>query len=132
MVEFQRLPGGQKTPLQLFLFSTLARGHSDQPCSGIFNVMIFVFSRSGFHREQPAPVNVREIAVWKFVSALRVHTVTFVHTEMPLRIFGKTVSTDELVFRIRRRFVLAPCAFAISDRMSFLDELRRERDGMFV
>ncbi len=94
--------------------------------------MIFVLSRSGFHREQTAPVNIFEITVRELVSALRIHSVTFVHAEMPLRVFGETVRADKLVFHIRRRFVLPPPAFAISDQMSFLDKLRRKRDGIFV
>jgi hypothetical protein len=110
----------------------LAQGHSEQPCGRVFNGVIFVLSRPGFHREKTAPVNVREITVRELVSALRIQSVTFVHTEMPLRVFGKPVHADELVFRTRWRLVLAPCAFAISDEMSFLNALRRERDRVFV
>jgi hypothetical protein len=109
-----------------------AQAHSEQQCSRIFNVVIFVLTRSGFHREEAAPVNVCEITVRKLVPALRIHSVTFVHAEMPLRVLGKSVRADELVFHIRRRFVLAPRAFAISDQMSFLDKLRRKRDGILV
>src|SRR5262249_23482589 len=52
--------------------------------------------------------------------------------EIPLGVFGKPVRADELVFHIGRRFVRAPRAFSISDQMSLLYELRRERDGIFV
>ena len=77
-------------------------------------------------------MNVCEITVRELVSALRIYSVTFVHAEMPLRVFGKPVRADEFVFHIRRRFVLAPRALAISDQTSFVDELSRERDGIFV
>jgi hypothetical protein len=77
-------------------------------------------------------VNVCEITIGELISALRIPSVTFVHTEMPLRVFGESMHADELVFRIGRRFVLSPRAFFISDEMSFLDELRSERDGIFV
>src|SRR4029077_3365375 len=101
-------------------------------CSRIFNIVIFVLSRPGFHREETAPVSVCEITIRELVSALCIHSVTFVHAEMPLRVFGEPVHADELVFHTRQRFVLAPRAFAISDQMSSLDELRSERDGIFV
>src|SRR6266567_2188463 len=132
MAEFQWISAVLKSHYSCSFSPTPAQGHSDQPCSRIFNVVIFVLSRSGFHREQTAPVNVCEITVRKRVSALRIHSVTFVHAEMPLRVFGKPVHADEFVFHITRRFVLAPRAFAISDQTSFVDELRRERDGIFV
>ena len=77
-------------------------------------------------------MHIFEIAVRKLVSALRIQRETFVHGEMPLRVFGKAVRADKLVFHVGRRFVLAPCAFAISDQMSFLDKLRRKRDRIFV
>ena len=77
-------------------------------------------------------MHVCEIPVRELVSALRIYSVTFVHAEMPLRVFGKPMHADELVFQIRQRFVLTPRAFAINDQMSFLNELRRERDGIFV
>ena len=98
----------------------------------VFDFRVSILLGSGFHREQTAPVNICEITVRKLVSALRIHSVTFIHAEMPLRVLGKAVRVDELVFRIRRRFVLAPRAFAISDQMSFLDKLRRKRDGILV
>src|SRR5437773_5155679 len=132
MAEFQWISAVLKSHYSCSFSPTPALGHSDQPCSRIFNVVIFVLSRSGFHREQTAPVNVCEITVRKLVSAFRIHSVTFVHPEMPLRVFGKAVRADELVSHIGRRFVLAPRAFAISDQMSFLDKLRRKRDGIFV
>jgi hypothetical protein len=77
-------------------------------------------------------VHVCEIPVRELVSALRIYTVTFVHAEMPFRVFGKAVNANELVFHTGRRFVLAPCAFAINDQMSFPDELRRQCDGIFI
>ncbi len=109
-----------------------AQSHSDQQCSRIFNVVIFVLSRSGFHREEATPVNVCEVTVRKLVSAFRIHSVTFVHAKMPLRVLGKAVRADELIFHIRRRFVLVPRAFAVSDQMSFLDKLRRKRGAILV
>jgi hypothetical protein len=124
--------GGHEMALQLFFFTNAVQSHSHQPCRRIFNVVIFVLSRSGFYREQTAPVNVCEITVRKLVSALRIQSVTFVHAEMPLRVFGKAMRADKLVFHFRRRFVLPPRALAISDQMSFLDKLRRKRDGIFV
>src|SRR5439155_16116119 len=132
MAEFQWISAVLKSHYSCSFSPTPAQGHFDQPCSRIFNVVIFVLSRSGFHREQTAPVNVCEITVRKLVSALRIHSVTFVHAEMPLRVFGKAVRADKLVFHIRRRFVLPPRAFAISDQMSFLDKLSRKREGIFV
>ena len=132
MAELQRLSAVIKRHYSYSFSSTPAQGHSEQLCSRIFNVVIFVLSRSSFHREQTAPVNVCKITTGKLVSALRIHSVTFVHAEMPLRVFGKAVRADKLVFHIKRRFVLAPGAFAISDQMSFLDKLRRKRDGIFV
>ena len=98
----------------------------------VFDFSVPILLRSGFHRKQTASVNVHEISVRKLVSALRIHRVTFVNTQMPLRVLVKPVPADELVFRIRRWFVPAPRAFVIGDQMSSLDELRRERDGMFV
>src|ERR1051326_2795393 len=91
-----------------------------------------MFSRAAFHRQQTTAMHIFEIAVRKLVSALRIHSLTFVRTQMPLRVFGKVVRTDKLVFHVGRRFVLAPCAFAISDQMSFLDKLRRKRDRILV
>ncbi len=131
MAELQRVSAVTKV-LTVVFSPTRAQGHSDQPCNRIFNVVIFVLSRSGFHREETAPVNVCEITVRKLVSALRIDSVPFVHAEMPLRVFGKPMGADEVVFLNRRRFVLAPRAFPISDKISFPDELRRERDGIFV
>src|SRR6266478_7676938 len=91
-----------------------------------------MFSRAAFHRQQTTAMHIFEIAVRKLVPALRIRGETFVHAEMPLRVFGKAVRSDKLVFHVGRRFVLAPCAFAISDQMSFLDKLRRKRDRIFA
>ena len=68
---------------------TRAQGHSEQPCSRIFDVLIFVLSRSGLHREQTAPVNVCEVTVRKLVSALRIHTVPLVDSEIPFPNFRR-------------------------------------------
>jgi hypothetical protein len=97
-----------------------------------FDIGIAVLTGSGLHCKQTAAVNIFEIAVRTLVSALRIQSETFVHGEMPLRVFGKAVRADKLVFHVGRRFVLAPCAFAISDQMSFLDKLKRKLDRILV
>ena len=94
--------------------------------------MIFVLSRSGFHRDETTSVNVREITVREFISALRIRGVTIVHAEMPLRVFGEAVHGNEVIFRSRRRFVLMPHPSPIQDQMSFPDELRRKCDTIFI
>src|SRR5262249_51233836 len=86
-----------KTPLRLFLFTTARQGHSDQPCSRIFNVVIFVLSRSGFHREQTAPVNIFEIAIGKSVPPLGIVREKTVDTQMPFGILCEPVATNKLI-----------------------------------
>jgi hypothetical protein len=93
---------------------------------------MFEFSCSVPRREETASVNVCKIAVRKLVPTLRIHRISFIHAEVPLRVFGKSVQTNKLIFRISRRSVLAPCAFAITDKMSFLDQPSGERYGIFV
>ena len=77
-------------------------------------------------------MNVLEIAVGEFVSALRILRVPFVDAEMPFCIFTESVQTDKLVFFIRRRPMGAPRALAVRNYMSLVDELRCEREGTLV
>jgi hypothetical protein len=77
-------------------------------------------------------VNIFEIAIREFVSSLRIRTVPFVDSEMPLCIFAEAVETDELIFFIYGRPMFAPCAFAVGDNMSLVDKSRGERGGIFV
>ena len=63
----------------------------------IFDFYVAVLASSGFHREQPTPMNIFKIAVRKFVSALRIRTVPLVDREMPLCIFAEAMQTDKLI-----------------------------------
>jgi len=103
-----------------------------QFCRRVAYLRVPVKPRPGFRREQPAPMHIFEIAVRKLVSSLRIHGVTFVHPEMPLRVFCIAVQANEIVFRSGRRFMFVPPALAISDQMPMPDKLGRELDGVFV
>src|SRR6266542_4351082 len=71
--------------------------HFDQPRCRTFNVVTSVFSGSASCGQQTATVNVFEIAVGKFVSALRIRTISVVDAKMPFCIFAESVQTDKLI-----------------------------------
>jgi len=54
-----------------------------------FDFGVAVLPSSGSHGEQTAAVNVLEIAIGKFVSALRIHTVPLVDSEIPFPNFRR-------------------------------------------
>ena len=63
----------------------------------VFDFGVTMLASSGFCRKQPAAMNIFEIAVRKFVSALRILRVAIIDPEMPLCIFTESVHTDELI-----------------------------------
>jgi hypothetical protein len=93
---------------------------------------MFELGGSAPRREETALVNVCEVAVRKLVPTLRIRRVSFIHAELPLCVFGESVQANKLIFRTSRRSVLVPCALAISDKVSFVDQLGSERHGIFV
>jgi hypothetical protein len=67
---------------------------------GIFDFGVAVLASSASCREKPAAVNIFEIAIREFVSALRIRTVPLVDSEMPLCIFAEAVQTDKLILLV--------------------------------
>ena len=53
-------------------------------------------------------MNVFEVAIGKFVTALVVLGLVFIDAEKPLLIFGDAVFLDEFIFLLGRGLVLAP------------------------
>lgn len=72
-----------------------------QFCRRTSDLRIAVLARSGFNREQPAPMNIFEIAIRKLVSLLRILGEASVDAEMPFRVFGEPVQAYEFVLFIR-------------------------------
>jgi hypothetical protein len=77
-------------------------------------------------------VDVCEIAVREFVSALCIHGVTIVHPKMPVGVFRKAVRANEVVFDSSRRFMLVPPALAIGNQMPMPNQLRRKYERIFI
>ena len=77
-------------------------------------------------------MNIFEIAVRKFVSSLRILREPTVDAQMPFGIGSKSMKTNKFILFICRRPMLGPSAFAVRNKVSFFDELRGKREGIFV
>lgn len=88
--------------------------------------------RSAFHREQPASVNILEVAEWKFVSSFDVFGMCFVDSEMPLCIFNEPARPNKLILLFRARTVVAPIVLFIKDDVSLRDQFFGISERVFV
>jgi hypothetical protein len=57
-------------------------------------------ARSRFHREQPAPMNIFEIAIRKLISSLGILRKTIVDAQMPFGVLIESVEANELILFI--------------------------------
>src|SRR5262249_3289555 len=103
-----------------------------QFCGCVFNFSIAILASPCFHCKHTAAVDVFEIAVGKFVSALYVRRESIVDSEMPFGIFGKPVYADKLSLFVWRRPMSTPRTLAVHDNMAFFNELLCEREGVLI
>jgi len=85
----------------------------------VFYFGVAILASSGLRREQPAPMNIFEIAKGELVSSLGILRVMIVNAQMPPCVFAESVQSDEFILFVCGRPMSAPRAFAISDQMSF-------------
>jgi hypothetical protein len=93
---------------------------------------VAILAGSGFRREQTAPMNIFEIAIGELVSLLGILRVMIVNAQMPFCIFAESVQSDEFILFVCGRPMPAPRTFAISDEMSFFDQVHGESKSVFV
>jgi hypothetical protein len=98
----------------------------------VFDFSIAILASSGLRREQPAPMNVFEIAIGELVSLLGILRVMIVNAQMPFCIFAESVQSDEFILFVCGRPMSAPRAFTVRYETSLFDELHGESKSVFV
>lgn len=91
----------------------------------ILNIEMFVLSRPALRGKQRASMHFLEVTVRKFVSNLGVHALLVVDCQMPLRVRGESIGTNELVFFVRRGLVFTPSISFVEDYFPLPDHLFR-------
>jgi hypothetical protein len=98
----------------------------------VFDFGVAILASSGLRREQPAPMNIFEIAIGKLVSLLGILRLMIVNAQMPFCIFAESVQSDEFVLFVCGRPMSAPRAFTVRYEMSLFDELHGETKRVFI
>jgi len=88
--------------------------------------------RPAFDGEDSAAVNVFEVSVRKLIRSFGLLRLLTVNPQMPLRIFADPVPSDEFIFILRRRLVLAPVVPFVVDELPFEGEGFRVLERSFV
>src|SRR4051794_15103159 len=73
--------------------------------------------------QQPASVDLLEIAVGELVATLPLRIYFIVDPKMPLGVLGDGVLFDEVVLLLRRGLVLAPCVALVDDVLARHDQI---------
>jgi hypothetical protein len=75
-----------------------------------------------FRSEKSGTMHILKIAVGEFVSGFGVFCMSFVDSQMPFRIFLKPTLPYELVLLRWGRLLFAPCAFAVHNYLSLVNQ----------
>jgi hypothetical protein len=98
----------------------------------VFYFGVAILASSGFRREQPAPMNIFEIAIGELISLLGILRVMIVNAQMPFCIFAESVQSDEFILFAYGRPMSAPRAFTVRYEMSLFDPVHGESKSVFV
>jgi hypothetical protein len=98
----------------------------------VFYFGVAKLASSGLRREQPAPMNIFEIAIGELVSSLGILRVVIVDAQMPPCVFAESVQSDEFILFVCGRPMSAPRAFTVRYEVSLFDELHGESKSVFV
>ena len=98
------------------------------------DILVLVLRRPAFDGEDSAAVNVFEVSVRKLIRSFGLLRLLTVNPQMPLRIFADppSVPSDEFIFILRRRLVLAPVVPFVVDELPFEGEGFRVLERSFV
>jgi hypothetical protein len=88
-----------------------------------FDVEVLALPGAGLRGQQPAAVDLLEVAVRELVPALPVLVLLVVDPEMPPGVLADPVLLDEVVLLLRRRPVLAPGVTVVDDISARRDQL---------
>jgi len=84
------------------------------------------------HSQQPATMDIFEIAKWKRVSGFSPFRTSLIDPEMPFAVFRESVPANKLILFLGRRTMTSPCIFLINDNMSLSDEFLGISERVFV
>jgi len=74
----------------------------------VFDFGVAILASSGLRREQPAPMNIFEIAIGELIPSFGMLVFLFVNPQIPFTVFIKSVLADKLILLLCGRLVFAP------------------------